>query len=110
MGHSQTIMSWPSLDAKMILSYTTEYLEDEMHFKTYQVSKDICISKIFNFSNCFPRNIYYFNITVISTVVKIYIFFRSVNFPKSISRIPMLKQTCMYSYRHTPEPDLLVKR
>jgi len=32
MGHSKTIMTWSSLDAKMKLSYTTEYLENEMDF------------------------------------------------------------------------------
>ena len=32
MGHSKTIMTWSSLDAKMVLSYDIEYLENEMYF------------------------------------------------------------------------------
>ena len=32
MGHSQTIMSWTSLDAKFVLSYTTEVLQGEDYF------------------------------------------------------------------------------
>merc|ERR1711956_71915 len=32
MGHSKTMMEWSSLDAKMVLSYSTEYLKKENYF------------------------------------------------------------------------------
>ena len=32
MEHSKTIMTWSSLDAKMVLSYDVQYLENELDF------------------------------------------------------------------------------